>query len=97
MVATENSDARFKILVHEDPDDDTLILYVDYRNVHVRLLWRDGEREDVISLLSQGHWFIERGHMEHEIQKNAAQIDADLGSLFPEEAEMPEEEVEDGE
>ena len=79
--------ARFKLLVHEDPDNDQLMLYVDYRHVHVRLTWKDGERQDVVDLLAQGTWFLERGHLEHEIQKNAAQIDKDLNDLFPEDTE----------
>lgn len=82
--------ARFKLLVHEDPENDLLILYVDFRHVHVRLMWKDSERQDVEDLLAQGTWFLDRGHLEHEIQKNAAQIDADLSSLFPEETEESE-------
>ena len=78
--------ARFKLLVHEDPENDSLILYVDFRSVHLRLLWRDSQRQDVIDLLQANNamWFLDRGHLEHEVQKNAAQIDTDLTSLFPE-------------
>lgn len=83
--------ARFKLLVHEDPENDQLILYVDFNSVHVRLMWKDSERQDVEDLLQQGTWFLERGHQECLIQKEAAQIDSDLTGLFP------EEEVEDGE
>jgi hypothetical protein len=83
--------ARFKLLVHEDPDNDQLILYVDYRSVHVRMIWRDSERSDVEDLLAQGTWFLDRGHQELLIQQGSSQIDTDLASLFP------EEEVEDGE
>lgn len=83
--------ARFKILVHEDPDNDTLILYVDWHHVHVRMIWKDSERQDVADLLAQGTWFLERGHQEHLIQQASCQIDSDLQGLFP------EEEVEDGE
>ena len=67
--------ARFKLLVHEDPDNDQLILYVDFNHVHVRLMWKDAERQDVEDLLQQGTWFLERGHQEHLIQQGSSQID----------------------
>lgn len=103
--------ARFKILIHEDPDNDQMVLYVDFRHVHVRLMWKDGERQDVEDLLAQGAWFLERGHLEYEVHKNATQIDGDLAGLFPEVdeggpslratdtsvEEHADEEVEDGE
>lgn len=96
MVATEpdpdkSRNARFKLLIHEDPNNDSLVLYVDFRSVHVRVMWKDSERQDVEDLLAQGTWFLERGHLEYEVQRSAAQIDGDLGALFPDD----EEEVED--
>lgn len=89
----KSRNARFKLLVHEDPNNDSLVLYVDYRHVHVRLMWKDSERQDVEDLLAQGTWFLERGHMEHLIQQGSSQIDKDLSALFPDDTE----EVEDGE
>jgi hypothetical protein len=83
--------AKFKLLVHEDPSNDSLMLYVDFRHVHVRLAWKDSERQDVVDLLAQGTWFLERGHLEYEVSRNSAQIDHDLQDLFPDDYEEEEE------
>ena len=87
--------ARFKLLVHEDPENDQLILYVDFNSVHVRLMWKDGERSDVEDLLAQGTWFLDRGHLEHTVQRMSAEIDGDLTGLFVADGETEvDEEVE---
>ena len=99
MADEPDTSASFKLMVDPDPKKDVLVLYIKYRNVYVRLQWRDAERDDVADLMQQKDplWFLERGHLEYEVHRSSCEIDGDLSSLFSDDTEVVDEEVEDGE
>lgn len=82
----DDTKASYKLVVNPNPDKDELSLYVHYRNVWVRLQWKDSEQQDVRDLLSQEDrfWFLDRGHLEYEVHRQSFQIDGDIDSLLSE-------------
>lgn len=85
---TPEGHAKFSLSVPENTDEsDQIQIHVMYRQVVIRAVWSDAERQDLIDLLKQAHKLIDRGHLEYEIARESKGIDADLSALFPEEVE----------
>lgn len=90
--------ATFRLHLPEDlAENDTLRFDLSFRNVRITVIWKDGERQDLIDVIAkQGtEWFVDRGHLELEVARQALQIDGDLSRLFPD--DDIDEEVETGE
>lgn len=75
--------AEYRILIPEDPNDDELVVELSYRDIAARVMWKDGKRQDLIDLIAQAEWFVQRAHVEYEVHRQATEIDSDLDALFP--------------
>lgn len=93
-----NRMATFRLHLPEDvTKSDALRFDLSFRNVRITVIWRDSERQDLIDVIAKSgtEWFVERGHLELEVARQALQIDGDLSRLFPD--DEIDEEVETGE
>lgn len=87
MADEPDTNAAYRILIPEDTSDDEVQIEVTYRDIAIRAKWRDANRQDLVDLLKQAQWFIDRAHLEYEVRRQAAQIDGDLNNLFPDDLE----------
>lgn len=90
--------ATFRLHLPEDlAENDTLRFDLGFRNVRITVIWKDSERQDLLDVVRKDgtEWFVERGHLELEVARQALQIDGDLSRLFPD--DDIDEEVETGE
>jgi len=82
--------ARFKLILPDNPESsDELRLMFSFPSagVHLRLMWPDANRKEVLNLLEYAKPLLEKCHLEYEVAKEATEIDTDLTNLFPDDLE----------
>lgn len=79
--------ARFRLLLPKEPlEDDTLHMTVDFLDIRINVRWRHSQHHELINLLKPEYAdpLLRKASLEFLTALGAAQVDADLGALFPE-------------
>jgi hypothetical protein len=83
------NNASYKIIMPPDPRRSDLVgIEIQYREVNVRVTYKNGRRQDLKDLVQQAEWFIDRADVEFKVYLESQGLDEEIDALFGEEDEQ---------
>jgi hypothetical protein len=82
------NNASYQIILPPDPRSSDLVgIEIQYREVNVRVTYKNGRRQDLKDLIGQSDWFIDKADVEFKIHLESRGLDEEIDALFDEEDE----------